>query len=202
MRTRVIALETELARASMTAVELRDVEKNYNKMSGGRARAARARLSVARVLRRRSAPGARWSLNVAPAARSSSASPSSPRAAPPRMARLRALVGPARGLDKLDQRSRRPHSSSTSSMLTGMQSRAREPSASTASSAAATASSRWPRRWGRSTSSEAFPPEAKARAAALVGNVKAALRDRLEDGRLDGRGDARERARRSSTRWA
>ena len=75
--------------------------------------------------------------------------------------------------------SRRRISASSSASSPGSRIRRRGPSAWSRRSAGVTAASRSARRSGEIFVAEAFPPEAKARALELVGNVKAALRERL-----------------------
>ena len=60
----VMAIETSLAKPARTRVELRDPQKNYNKMTAGRAAKAHARLSSGMTISKRSTVASPSAINV------------------------------------------------------------------------------------------------------------------------------------------
>jgi predicted metalloendopeptidase len=176
--TRVMALETELARSMMTAVERRDVDRTYNRMDPGELE--------------RAAPGFPWRayfaaigaqdltvLNVRqPAYMKRFAELAATRPAADWRAYVRWQLLRAAS-DKVDARFEAAHFDFYEKTLLGTQ----QP-ATRSKRVALIIGGRYGEQpmaegLGRIYVDEAFPPEAKARMLAMVDNVKAALRERL-----------------------
>ena len=175
----VLALETELARASMTVVERRDVDKTYNRMT------------LAEL--ERAAPGFAWrayfsalgapaltELNVRqPAylervAELATARPAAEWRAYLRWHLLRAAA------DKLDARHEALHFDFFERTLLGKQEPAPRAKRVMVIIGGRYGQAPMAEALGQVFVAEAFPPEAKARMLEMVGNVKEALRDRLK----------------------
>jgi predicted metalloendopeptidase len=176
---RILGFETELARASMTAVERRDIDKTYNPMS------------VAELAR--AAPGFPWSayfaaLGAPNLARVLVRQPAYLK----RFAELAAERGPAdwrpyvrwhvlrATSDKLDRRYESLHFDFYERTLIGTQAPPPRMRRVIDMITGRFASGSMAEALGQLYVDEAFPPEAKARMLQLVANVKEALRDRLK----------------------
>ena len=176
---RIVELETELARASMTVVERRDVDKTYNKMT------------VAEL--ERAAPGFAWrdyfaALGV-PALESLNVQQ------PAYLARFAQLAGgrPAAdwrayvrwqvlrlASDKLHPAYESPHFDFYERVLTGKLEPATRSKRVLLVIGGRYGSAPLAEGLGRIYVDRAFPPEAKARMLAMVQDIKEALRDRLK----------------------
>ncbi len=190
----ILALETELAKAQWTKVELRDPIKAYNKVDDRQARRARARLRLEGYLDAAGVDGKvdyvivsqpSYLTGLRQARREDAAAGAGrPISAGTLLRELRAV--PEQGFVDETSRSTAPRCAACRRI-----------------SRAGSAASRWSngasaRRWASSTSRKYFPPETKARMDAAGGEPARRVQAEHRHARLDEPGDQEGRRRRSS----
>jgi len=174
----VLALETELARASMTAVERRDVDRTYNKMTAAELERAAPGFAWRAYFAALGAPtlaelNVRQPAYIKRVAELAAARPAAEWRTYLRWHLLRAAA------DKLDSRHEALHFDFFERTLLGKQEPAARAKRVIVIIGGRFGQAPMAEGLGQVFVAETFPPEAKARMLEMVGHVKEALRDRL-----------------------
>src|SRR5688500_10271374 len=174
----VLALETELARASMTAVERRDVDRTYNKMTAAELERAAPGFAWRAYFAALGAPtlaelNVRQPAYIKRVAELAAARPAAEWRTYLRWHLLRAAA------DKLDSRHEALHFDFFERTLLGKQDPAPRAKRVMVIIGGRYGQAPMAEALGQVFVAETFPPEAKARMLEMVGHVKDALRDRL-----------------------
>jgi len=176
--TTIIELETELARVSMTAVEKRDLEKTYNKMTPAKLAEIAPGFAWKAYFETLLAPDLRELVVNQPAFMTHFARLVAERPIEQWRPYLRWHLLQATS-DKLDPRYETPHFEFYGKLLRGQAELAPRSRRVLEIISGPYGNAPVAEALGRLYVERAFPPEAKAKALELVGNVKAALADRL-----------------------